>query len=327
MLRALTHATAQYGVAPAELLERAALPERALGDDAYRMSFVEEERLFSVVLDVTDDPAFGLAWARRTHFTAWGTVSLVLAYSPTLREVFGAIGRYAPIFCGGFDITLHEHGEEAAIRFELPARTARVCVKVYSEVFMAGMVRLLGNHFPSRFRGARFGYGAPEDTAEYQAVFGKELRFDAPHTEFAVAREALERPLRMNASDFVARAVRNEAEGLLEKQNACRSLAWRVRRYLAASELGATDMTGAARSLGLSIRSLRRRLSEEGSSWTALLHEEWAARAERLLARLTIQETAYELGFADSSAFHRAFKKWTGRTPAAFQRSRRSSVA
>jgi AraC-like DNA-binding protein len=85
-------------------------------------------------------------------------------------------------------------------------------------------------------------------------------------------------------------------------------------------------MTNAGRALGLSVRSLRRRLSEEGVSWTTLLHEEWAVRAERLLARLTIQEAAYQLGFADSSAFHRAFKKWTGRTPAAFQRSRRPSV-
>lgn len=321
MLRALLHVLAQYSIESTELFARARVPEGALGD-SYRMSVEEEERLFELVLDLTGDAAFGFAWARRTHFTAWGAVSLVLAYSPGLPDVFRAIERYAPIF-GGFELTYDERGREAAMRLSLSPRKGPIASRVYSEMFMGGMVRLLGNRSRACFRRADFAYASPESRAEYQSLFGEKVRFDASHTEFVMNRADVQQRLRVNASEVVVHAVRGEAEGMLERARDTRSLAWRVRRHLAAADLHAADMANAARALGVSVRSLRRRLSEEGLSWNGMLHEEWAARAQRLLGHLTIQATAFELGFADSSAFHHAFKKWTGRTPADFQRSLR----
>jgi AraC-like DNA-binding protein len=80
-------------------------------------------------------------------------------------------------------------------------------------------------------------------------------------------------------------------------------------------------MSRVARTLGLSRRSLRRRLVSEGSSYKTIVKEALAIVAKHYLRekRLTIQETAYEMGFADTSTFHRAFKRWTGRTPSAYR--------
>jgi len=80
-------------------------------------------------------------------------------------------------------------------------------------------------------------------------------------------------------------------------------------------------MPSVARALDLSVRSLRRRLAAEGHSYDALLHEALAIVAKRLLhdSDRTIREVAYEMGFSEPSTFHRAFKRWTGTTPAAFR--------
>ena len=80
---------------------------------------------------------------------------------------------------------------------------------------------------------------------------------------------------------------------------------------------GAPDMAAVARDMGMSTRSLRRKLAEEGTSYKAVLDQALGAAATLMLkdTRRSIQETAHAMGFSDPTAFHRAFKRWTGMTP------------
>jgi AraC-like DNA-binding protein len=73
----------------------------------------------------------------------------------------------------------------------------------------------------------------------------------------------------------------------------------------------------------MSARTLDRRLRAEGTSFRAVLDGFRHELAERLLRdrRVSLGEAAFLLGFSDPSAFHRSFKRWTGRTPHAFRRS------
>ena len=82
------------------------------------------------------------------------------------------------------------------------------------------------------------------------------------------------------------------------------------------------DVDSIARGLGLSARSMRRRLGAEGAPLSTLIDEGLCRLARLELSRpgATIKETADLLGFSEASAFHRAFKRWTGRTAAEFKR-------
>jgi AraC-like DNA-binding protein len=76
--------------------------------------------------------------------------------------------------------------------------------------------------------------------------------------------------------------------------------------------------------LDVSVRSLHRRLADEGQSYVAIANEASGVLAKRLIAEenRTIQETAFLMGFNDVSSFHRAFKRWTGTTPTKFRQNR-----
>lgn len=117
----------------------------------------------------------------------------------------------------------------------------------------------------------------------------------------------------------MARALRSEAEHelgvLLDAE-----LRTRVEQVLGAS--GESPLPEVvARRLGMSVRTLQRRLGEEGTSFREIRDSVRLSRARRLLteARLSISEVAERLGFADVSAFDNAFKRWTGETPNALR--------
>jgi len=100
------------------------------------------------------------------------------------------------------------------------------------------------------------------------------------------------------------------------------TLAARVRTHLIGTmDGGNTAVDEVARRLGMSSRSLQRRLADEGTRYNDLLAEVRVEFAKRYLARGTVSasEVAYLIGFAEPQAFFRAFKRWTGQTPREFQ--------
>ena len=104
--------------------------------------------------------------------------------------------------------------------------------------------------------------------------------------------------------------------------------ALRVRDVLERRAPERSNMASVARTLGLSVRTLRRQLNAEGTSFRELEYAALASLARHMLCdrQLTIQETAYAMGFSDAATFHRALKQWTGMTPTELRSSDREST-
>ena len=110
----------------------------------------------------------------------------------------------------------------------------------------------------------------------------------------------------------------NEADRIIQRLERPMTCAERVREWLAARAPGdAPTMSVAAEQLGMSVRSLRRSLSEQAVCYPKLLEETRVAFAKRLLedSARSIYQVAFDMGFSDPTAFHRAFRRWTGMTP------------
>ena len=119
--------------------------------------------------------------------------------------------------------------------------------------------------------------------------------------------------------------LRGLAEDALKKRTVAESPLDNVRRILAEElQRGVPSLDVVASRLATSERTLRRRLEGEGTTFRALLDETRAelARVYVADARMPLAEVAFMLGFSEPSAFHRAFKRWTKTTPAAFRASK-----
>lgn len=163
---------------------------------------------------------------------------------------------------------------------------------------------------------------APATPEPYRDYFHCPVYFDQPHTIVRVPRSVLTLPLQQ-ADPALLRLLESQAEAMLAQLPADESLEEAVRRSVVrALPEGASGLEAVAADLGLSARTLHRRLAARGANFRALRSDALRQVAERHLAdpRLTLADIALLLGYSEQSAFTRAFRRWTGRSPAGYRR-------
>ena len=168
----------------------------------------------------------------------------------------------------------------------------------------------------------RFAYAEPPYVAEYQRIFGSAARFGQEFTELVFPWAWLDKRHPYHSPELYT-VLKDQADRSLARLERDGSLRVQLERIMAKQGPLPLTMEDAARELGMSARSLQRRLRGEGVIFAGLVTRHRADVARRMLERpkASLQETAYEMGFASVTAFHRAFKRWTGMTPKQYQDS------
>ena len=158
--------------------------------------------------------------------------------------------------------------------------------------------------------------------ADYESLLGMRVRFEMEQLAVLLPAAALDAP-NPGADPRLRDLLVSQAElRLAQLPPRALTLTERVRQaLLAALPEGDLDADAIAKQLHMSGRTLRRRLSDESTSLKAVLEGLRQAEAERYLRETTrsLDEISYLLGFSQPGSFHRAFKRWTGRTPAAYR--------
>ena len=171
-----------------------------------------------------------------------------------------------------------------------------------------------------------FEHAQPEDLSEYARIFGQnKILFGMPHNGFVFAAELLSRPL-PSADDKLHALIRKHADALVAELPRAQSFTQRVRELLLKElEGGNPSAVRIASALHMSGRTLTRRLEDEGTTFKDLLDDLRKSLSLRYVGStdLGLSEIAFLLGFSQSAAFHRAFKRWTAQTPLEYRRSRR----
>lgn len=322
--RGLVSFLEQRGVSRAAFLHSAQINAEALSSADARLTRREICALAEVALEMTGDPALGLHWIETLADRSFNPLADLILHAATLREGLEALLHFHPLLsdCARFQLT--EHANLATMRRVHVIGDSPRLQRFTSEIFAAGFSNLLRTINPgARIEEVRFEYAAPSYRAEYARVFRGAQSFDRMQTAVVFDRALLDAPS-FYRDEAVYDALCAVAERhLINTQQA--SIALRVRKVLMENRSARlSDMATVARTLGLSLRTLRRRLAEEGVSYTSIANEARARVAKHHLIdeRRTIQETAYEMGFSGPRAFHRAFKSWTGSTPYALRSAR-----
>ncbi|EDY86659.1 AraC-type DNA-binding domain-containing protein [gamma proteobacterium HTCC5015] len=172
-------------------------------------------------------------------------------------------------------------------------------------------------------KSARFSYPAPPHQSAYKAIFNTELHFDQAVTQLEFPAKFLELPVAQSERTLVE-FLRESPADLLARPAKDESYAGRIRALIGYDiECDLPAFESVAEQLGLSPQTLRRRLKEEGTSYQELKDLIRRDIALHFLNKpqYSIHEIAQKVGFAEPSAFHRAFKKWVGLTPSDYRQT------
>ena len=164
----------------------------------------------------------------------------------------------------------------------------------------------------------------PVDRRAYEQALRCPMRFEAERSAVVLDPAVLGERVR-GADPVLEAAVMKYAAELLDRPDpeGADAIRSRLRRHLVGNmQSGHVALQLAARQLGMTARTLQRRLRDEGTSFHAVLDDvrRDVALTQMRTRRQSIDELAFVLGFEKSSSFHRAFKRWTGQTPGEFRR-------
>jgi len=323
LIRVLTDAVEAAGVDRDQWLAAAKFDARRLEDSDGRVAVDEYVRLRAVALELSGDPALGLHLGEASNSVAYDVIGHLAAHAPTLRHGLETVMRFGAIIDeDGTNWALEESGDTALVSRAFP-QTSLPADRMFAEFAIAGFMRMIRQLAGPKasLRRAFFQHASPAYRSEYTRIFGGAESFEHPFTGIEFERRLLDLPQTHVHPELYA-VLEVEAERRLARLTGRAGYAERTREYLVTRLLELQpDMAAAARHLGISVRTLRRRLSEEGTTFADLIEQAQTIVAKRMLGdtRRSIHETAYAMGFADPSGFHRAFKRWTGQTPSEFR--------
>jgi AraC-like DNA-binding protein len=292
------------------------LTPEVLADAEARISPAQFCVAWAEALRWTNDPALALHVAEAMPAGSFGIVEYVCRAAPTVREALRQWVRYLAILDDAVEVGLVDAGPTTALRVvresEAPAPASHeLCFAVlvhHARALTTGDFRVAGVHFAHRAGEAH--------AAHHRAFFGCDVRFGAPRTELLLDRAALDAPLSTADPNLLAILV-PAAEDKRAHASPFPPLTDQVRRALrAALANDEAQLEPVARRLGMTGRSLQRRLRDEGTSFQAVREAMRRELADRYLGEaMTFAEISFLLGFSEPSAFFRAFKRWTGLTP------------
>ncbi len=252
-----------------------------------------------------------------------GALGLAVKTAPTLRDALLRVERYFLLLTDTADYTLDQtsvpHLFIHTVRGE-----AHPALSLRNECAMAGFGRVFKLLVGEELSYAHVGFRHPAaDKAElYEAWFGCPVRFEAPYDGLAIAPPMLDLPMRLGdpaVFRFLTAHLDKEMEALQPAPSFERALAEHISEGLSN---GIPKAAAVARAVGVSERTLFRRLAETGLTYQEVLENTQKSLAESLLSesQFSIAEVAFLTGFSEQSTFSRAFKRWAGQTPGAFRK-------
>ena len=316
--------------AAGDAVDRAALmrsigidPDRPV-DPAAMISDVAYYDLLERIAAATEATELPLQTGASMRCNDYGALGLAFKTAPSLLRSYERVARYARLWTSVVEYGLERCDE--GIWFHLHRSGARrLGMRLSNEATLASAMALAREvaQEPVVPRAVHLRHAAPRQTSAHVRYFGTSVIFQSDRDAILFDLPTLNRPNRLGDEGLTA-YLKTQLDAAIGDLPGDALLRDEVRDAVARSlSDGAPRMEDIARRTGISVRSLHRRLAEEGMTYQDVLRETRREMAEGLLreGRYALSEVAFLTGFADQTAFTRAFKRWTGSTPAAFRKT------
>jgi AraC-like DNA-binding protein len=308
------------------LLRKAGLARQQIDDPCARLSVKSQIKFLDLVAKTLNDECLGFHLAQKFDLRMGGLFYYVLASSDTLGEALQKGVRYSAIINEGITLTMRK-GKVIGITFEyagVPRHSDRHQIE-FSMVALLRICRQLTNRQLQASR-VKFTHRRIDDASELKTFFGSDVTFGATEDEVVFPTSVKDISL-VDADPYLNDLLIKYCEQALTARPARPTpFGLNVENLIALHLPHGNARAGEiARKLGVSPRTLARRLSSEGLTFGGVLQRLKSDLAERHLAdeSLSISEIAWLLGYQDVSAFTHAFKRWTGKAPRAIRQALR----
>lgn len=308
------------------VFEHAGVPVQLMLDEDALISARDVVALTVSAKTLTGDPALGLHLGQEIGSEMLDTVGMMVATAPTLRDALHQVFRYSPLLSTLGHAELVERDDEACCLLSLHPEVSAIA-PYCREIVAAGLWntarRLVRGDF--RIRRFNFRHAAPAWADEYARVLGEETEivFEAGEDSIIFARALLELPMARHSPGLYQR-LQQEAARRLASRPQVETAAATVHRLIG-EQMGQQliDLPSIAELMGLTPRTLQRRLQDESTSFQTIYD---GCRQERARSYLlgeddaNIETLAAMLGYSEPANFYRAFKGWFGLTPTEYRR-------
>jgi AraC-like DNA-binding protein len=298
-----------------------------LDDQDSRLPLDQYQALWQTALTITKNPTLALELGQIVDTSQVGLVGHVMFNSLKMGEGLKEFVRLFPIVNNAISLTLHTDKQFAYLRF-VQLNPDYYCIpdmeRTLSLVLHRGKV-LFDNDV--KWESADFQHSQPDYIKEYRKIFNCPLNFNQNYCQIVFERKYLDL-IPKQRNPFVGNAALRYANDLLEL-NQDRSYAEKVKALITQSiSQGEADVCHIAEQLNTSRQTLYRKLKSEGVSFQTILGDVRFTSAKARLKNdaLSLSEIAFSLGFADLSAFSRAFKRWSGITPKEYRENGRETA-
>lgn len=299
---------------------RGVAPEQLADRDAYIAHDALAEMVDAAVA-LTGDRALGMHAVEHVEPGDFDVLEYAAASCATLGDSMRCAARYLALLHAGLDVQLVVDRDYASLQCAFAPGLAPV--PVATEYLLAALVS-----FGRRFTGLNlrplavdFSHAAPADTAPFARTFRAPVRFGAGVDAIWFPARALDLSQARADSGLHSVLVRH-ADELLRSVPREQRFELRVREHITAELCGGNPSAEhVAERLGVSMRTLHRRLRAEGKTFRDIADDLRCSLAIRHLEHsvFSIGEISFLLGFAHATAFHKAFRRWTGQTPAHYR--------
>jgi AraC-like DNA-binding protein len=312
----------RYGIDGDELRRLSGFRAEELSDPDARVPVSKIWALWHAVIDRVDDPALGLHLGEHSRAREFGLLGYAIYHSGSLRRALVRIARYSRIVNEALEVHVLDNGECCgvvvdkeprldALRHPIDCRLATIVA--FAREITAESIVPCEVHFP---------YPRPQDISHHQRLFRCPLHFEASASKLLFEPRDLDRPV-VAADETLTGYLDQLAEGISRALSESVTFRQRVCRAIW-SDLsgGKPSVQQVAARLGVSTRTLQRRLEEEGTSFAQELDRLRQDLATRLLQNrsLAVYEVAFLLGYAEPSTFYRAFRRWKNVSPHEYRR-------
>jgi AraC-like DNA-binding protein len=317
LVAAIPEVLASLGADPAEVLGEIGLDPKLFGDPEHRISYLARGRLLAHCVQRSGCAHFGLLVGQRASLRSFGLIGLLARSAPDAGSALRSLVRHFHHQARGAVLTLEVDGDLAVLSYSSYQPQAAATDQV-GDGAVAIAFNLLHDLCGPDWAPIelRFAHRRPEDAAPFRRFFKAPLRFDAEQYAVVFSASWLARALPSNDPEL--RRLLQQQIDRLESQHEddfAEQLRSVLRHALVSGHAGADQI---AALFAVDRRTLNRRLELQGTRFQQVVDEVSFEIARQLLgdSSMDIVQVADLLGYANASAFTRAFRRWSGDTPA-----------